>query len=74
MSAVNTEVMQTASDLHHEVGNPSHCQAEHVFDDATALNAGDGVLNHDSDAGQDLVTYLITDAQFLALGLFLPVG
>ena len=27
-----------------------HCQAEHVFDDVTVLNIGDGVLDHNSDA------------------------
>ena len=57
MSGVNTQIVQTASDRHDEVGNPIHGQAKHVFDDATALNTGDGVLDHNSDACQDLVTY-----------------
>jgi hypothetical protein len=50
VSAVNTEVMQTTSDLYHEVSNPIPCQAEYVFDDSTALDTCDGVLNSNSDA------------------------
>jgi hypothetical protein len=42
--------MQTTSDLHHEVGNAVRGQAEHIFDDSTALDTCDGVLNHDPDA------------------------
>lgn len=53
MTAVNPEVMQATSDLHEEVSHAICCQAENIFDDATALDACDGVLNHNSDAGQD---------------------
>ena len=55
MSAINTEIMPAAGDLHDEVGDPVLCEAKHVLDNAAAFDASDGVLNHDSDAGQDLV-------------------
>jgi hypothetical protein len=62
--------MQATSELHDVVSNAIFGQAEHLFDDPTPFDAGDGVFNHNPYASQNLVAELVTAVQFLVAGFF----
>ena len=51
--------MQPAGDLHHQIGDAFFGQAQHIFDNATAFDAGNHVLDLNPDAGDHLVEELI---------------
>ena len=62
--------MQTAGDLHHPIRNALFGQAQDILDNPTALNARNGVLDHDAHAGKEPIEQSFPQAQLLALGLF----
>lgn len=63
--------MQTARNLHHSIRDAFFGEAQDIFDNATAFDPGECVLDDDTHTGDDRVDELLTDAQLFAFGLFL---
>ena len=71
MTTRNAEIVQAACNLHHAIRDAFFGEAQDIFDNAAAFDPGDRVLDDDTRTGEDRVDELLTDAPFLALGLFL---
>ena len=67
----NTQIVQTAGNLHDLVRTPRLGEAQLLFDDAAPLDPGNDVLDYHAPAGQHLVEQLVPHAQRLSLRLFL---
>ena len=70
MTAGNPEVMQAASNLHDQVRNAFLGEAQNIFDEATAFDAGDNVLDLNARRRENPIEEFITDAQRLAFRFF----
>lgn len=70
MTTGHAEIMQSARDLHHLIRDAVLGQAQDFFDDATALDPGDGMFDDDADTGTNPIEQLVADTQFLAFGFF----
>ena len=64
-------MVQAARNLHHAIRDAFFGEAQDIFDNATAFDSGDRVLDDDTRTGEDRVEELLTDAQLFAFGLFL---
>lgn len=62
--------MQTASNLHDQIGNACCGQAQDIFDNPAAFDPRDRVFDDHSRAGEDRVEKLLADAQLFAFRLF----
>jgi hypothetical protein len=62
MTTGNAEIVQSAGNLHDLIGNAVVGQAQSVFDNATTLDAGDGVFDHDAHPGANLIEQLVAEA------------
>jgi len=67
----NAEIVQAACNLHHAIRDAFFGEAQDIFDNATAFDPGDRVLDDDPRTGEDRVDELLTDAQLFIFGLFL---
>ena len=74
MTAGNPEVMQAASTLHDQVRNALLGEAQNIFDDATAFDAGDNGFDLNARRRENPIEEFVTDAQRLALRFFLVAG
>lgn len=74
MTAGNPEVMQAASNLHDQVRNAFLGEAQNIFDDATAFDAGDNMFDLNARRRENPIEEFVTDAQRLALRFFLVAG
>ena len=70
MTTRNAEVVQAARNLHHSIRDAFFGEAQDIFDNATAFDPGDRVLDDDPRTGEDRVDELLTDAQLFTFGLF----
>jgi hypothetical protein len=61
MATDNAEIVQSAGNLHQLIGNTVLGQAQCLFDNATTLDASDGMLNHDADTGAKLIEQLVAE-------------
>jgi hypothetical protein len=61
MTTGNAEIVQSAGNLHQLIGNAVLGQTQSLFDNATTLDAGDGVLNDDADTGAKLIEQLVAE-------------
>ena len=66
----DAEVMQATGDHHQQVGGAIFGQAQNLFDDATAFDAGDDVFDYDAHTGDHGVEELVSLAEWLAAWLF----
>jgi hypothetical protein len=51
----NAEIVQTACNLHHSIRDAFFSEAQDLFDNATAFDPGDRVLDDDTRTGEDCV-------------------
>lgn len=70
MTARNAEIVQAARNLHDQIRDAFFGQAQDIFDNPAAFDAGDGVFDHHSCAGEDRVEKFLAHAQFFAPRLF----
>jgi hypothetical protein len=54
--------MQAASNLHDQVRNAFLGEAQNIFDDATAFDAGDNVFDLDARRRENPIEEFVTDA------------
>ena len=71
MTTRNAEIVQAACNLHHAIRDAFFGEAQDIFDNATAFDPGDRVLDDDPRTGEDRVEELLTDAQLFPFRLFL---
>ena len=71
MTTRNAEIVQAACNLHHAIRDAFFGEAQDIFDNATAFDPGDRVLDDDTRTGEDRVEELLTRAPCVAFGLFL---
>ncbi len=69
-SAPNTQVVQTAGDLHDSIRQSVHCVAKLVFGNATDLDPSDRVFHANPNPGQLAIVAFLTRRQFAFLRLF----
>jgi hypothetical protein len=70
MTTGNAQVVQAAGDLHHPIRNALDREAQDLFDNSTAFDAGNPVFDHDTAPGEDPVEHPVASTQLLAFGLF----
>jgi len=70
MPARDAEIVQAAGDLHDQIGNACFGQAQDIFDNPAAFDAGNRVFNHDPRTRENRVEELLAHAQLFAFGLF----
>ena len=70
MTTRDAEIVQAARNLHHAIRDACFGEAQDIFDNATAFDPGDRVLDDDTRTGEDRVDELLPDAPFFAFGLF----
>ena len=66
-----SEVMETAGDIHNGISKALFPIAQLVFDDAETLNAADGMLHADAKGGMPLIDGFIEIGEGLAFCFFL---
>ena len=71
MTTGNAEIVQAARNLHHSICDAFFGETQDIFDNATAFDPGDRVLDDNTRTGEDRVDALLPDAQLFAFGLFL---
>lgn len=62
--------MQAASNLHDQVRNAFLGEAQNIFDDATAFDAGDNMFDLDTRRRENTIEEFVTDTQRLAFRFF----
>ncbi len=70
MTTTDTEIVQAASHLHHEIRHTLRSEAQDIFDNPTPLDACNDVFNHHTRTGDKAIEQPLPRAQLLALGLF----
>jgi hypothetical protein len=66
--------MQAASNLHDQVRNAFLGEAQNIFDNATAFDAGDNVFDLDARRRENPIEEFVTDTQCLAFRFFFYGG
>jgi hypothetical protein len=68
--AGDTEIVQTARNLHHHIRNTLGGQAQNIFDYPTPFDPRDHVFDHPPYTGEDPIAELFTYCELFAFGLF----
>src|SRR5215813_9291006 len=69
--AVHSKVVQSTGDFHHKIVILFFRIAENVFDNATAFNPSNDMLNHNPDTGDETVMLFLFWGKLLPFGLLL---
>ena len=71
MTTTDPQIVQAAGNLHDQIGHARFGEAQHLFDNPTPFDASDDMLDDHAYTGANAIEHLLTNTQFLALGLFL---
>src|SRR5215468_4172740 len=71
LPAVHSKVVECTGDLHHEIVILCFRVAEKVFDNATAFNPSNDMLNDNPNAGDEAVVLFLFCGQFFPFGFLL---
>ena len=70
MATGDTQIVQAAGDLHHQIRYILFGQPQDIFDNPTAFDARYGVFYHNTCRGDDPIQEAVLYTQRLAFGLF----
>ena len=71
LPAVNSKVVQSTGDLHHEIIILFFRISENVFDNVTSFNSRNDMLNHNPDTGDETVVLFLFWCKLFPFGLLL---
>lgn len=70
MTAIHSEIMESAGNFHREVGKASFGVAKDILDDPSTLDTRNCVFNHNARTSNDFVHPFVNHAQYFAFWLF----
>jgi len=70
MATGDTQIVQAAGDLHHQIRHALFRQPPHLFDNPTAFHPRHDGFDHYPDTGNQTIQQSFTSTQFPALGVF----
>ena len=70
MATGDTEIMQAAGDLHHQIRHALFGQPQHIFDNPAAFHTRDDMFDHYPDTGDYPIQEPLPRAQVPAPGFF----